>query len=95
MHGDGVHAGCMQDRKRADSAFIVHSRSPMLLLNRAALVALLTRFSDDSDKASADVALLHGCLQSCMPNNVAGLLVVYEDMVEVLLVLEIFLKEDS
>ena len=30
-----------------------------------------------------------------MPNLVEGLLEVYEDMVEVLLVLEIFLREDS
>ena len=30
-----------------------------------------------------------------MPNPVEGLLEVYEDMVEVLLVLEIFLIEDS
>ena len=50
---------------------------------------------DDSDKVDADVVLLHGCPQSCMANPVEGLLEVYEDMVEVLLVLEIFLKEDS
>ena len=31
----------------------------------------------------------------CMPNPVEGLLEVYEDMIEVLLVLEIFLTEDS
>ena len=49
---------------------------------------------DDSDKIGADV-LLHGCLQSGMPNPVEGLLEVYEDTVEVLLVLEIFLTEDS
>ena len=30
-----------------------------------------------------------------MPHSVEGLLEVYEDMVEVLLVLEIFLTEDS
>ena len=48
----------------------------------------------DSDKIGADVVLN----QSCMPNSVEGLLEVYEDMVEVvevLLVLEIFLTEDS
>ena len=39
--------------------------------------------------------LLHGCPQSCMPNPVEGLLEVYEDMVEVLLMLEIFLTVDS
>ena len=46
---------------------------------------------DDSDEVGADVVFLHGCPQSCMPNPVEGLLEVYEDMVEVLLVLEIFL----
>ena len=50
---------------------------------------------DDSDKVGADVVLLDGFPQSCMPNPVEGLLEVYEDMVEVLLVLEIFLAEDS
>ena len=43
----------------------------------------------------ADVVLLHGCPQSRIPNPVEGLLEVYEDMIEVLLVLEIFLTEDS
>ena len=33
--------------------------------------------------------------QSCMPNPVEGLLEVYKDMVEVLLMLEVFLTEDS
>ena len=50
---------------------------------------------DDLDKVGADVVLLHGCPQSCMPNPVEGLLEVYEDMVQFLLVLEIFLTEDS
>ena len=45
----------------------------------------------DLDKVCADVVLFHGCPQSCMQNPVEGLLEVYEDMVEVLLVLEIFL----
>ena len=49
----------------------------------------------DSDKVGADVALFHGCPQSCMPNPVEGLLEVYEDLLEVLLVLEILLTEDS
>ena len=52
---------------------------------------LVTEIFDDSDKVGADVVLLHGCPQSCMPNPVEGLLEVYEDMVEVLLVLQIFL----
>ena len=45
---------------------------------------LVLEVFDDSDKAGADVVLLHGCPQRCMPNPVEGLLEVYEDMVEVL-----------
>ena len=52
-------------------------------------------FLYDSDKVGSDVVLLRGCPQSCMPNPVEGLLEVYEDMVEVLLVLEIFLTENA
>ena len=55
---------------------------------------LVIEVFDDLDKVCADVLLLHGCPQSCMPNPVEGLLEVYEDMVEVLLVLEIFLTEN-
>ena len=47
----------------------------------------------DLDKVGADVVLLHGCPQSCMPNPVE-FPEVYEDMVEVLLMLKIFLTED-
>ena len=50
---------------------------------------------DESDMVCSDAVLLHGCPQSCMPNPVEGLLEFYEDTVEVLLVLEIFLTEDS
>ena len=46
---------------------------------------------DDSGKVGADVVLPHGCLQRCMSNPVEDIFEVYEDMVEVLLVLEIFL----
>ena len=46
-------------------------------------------------KVGADVILLHGCPQSFILNHVEGLLEVYEDMAEVLRVLEIFLTEDS
>ena len=56
---------------------------------------LVIEVFDEWDKVCVDVVLLHGCPQSCMPNPVEGLLEVYEDMVEVLLVLEIFLLEDS
>ena len=36
-------------------------------------------FFDDLDEVGADVVLLHGCPQSCMPNPVEGLLEVYEN----------------
>ena len=50
---------------------------------------------DDSGKVGADVVLLlHGCPKSCKPNPVKGLLEVYEDMADVLPVLEILLTED-
>ena len=52
--------------------------------------SLVAEVFDDSDKVGADVVLLHSCLQSYMPNPVEGLLEVYEDRVEVLLVLDIF-----
>ena len=47
---------------------------------------------DDSDKVGTDVVLLHVCPQSRMPNPVEGLPEVYEDMVEVLLVQDLFLN---
>ena len=46
---------------------------------------------DELDKGGVNVVLLHGCPQSCMSNPVQRLLEVFEDMVEVLLVLDIFL----
>ena len=51
---------------------------------------LVIEVSDDLDKVGAD-----GCSQSCIPIPVEGLFEVYEDVVEVLVVLEIFLTEDS
>ena len=63
----------------------------MLLLKRTVLVAFFIEVFDDLDKVGADAVLHHGCPQSFMPNPVEGLLEVYEDMVEVLLELEIFL----
>ena len=47
---------------------------------------LVKEVFDDLDKVGADVVLLHGCPQSCMPTPVEGLHEVYEDIVEVLLV---------
>ena len=52
---------------------------------------LVMEVFDDLDKVCADVVLVHGCPQSWMPNPVECLLEVYEDMVQDLLVLEIFL----
>ena len=51
---------------------------------------LVIQVFDDSDKVGADV-ILHGFPQSCLPNPVEGLLEVFRDMEEVVLVLEIFL----
>ena len=56
--------------------------------------SLVIEIFDDLDKGGADV-LLYGCPQNYMPNTVEGLTEVYEGMLEVLLVLEIFLTEDS
>ena len=55
---------------------------------------LVIEVFDDLDMVCADVVLLHGCPQSCMPKPVEGLLEVYEEMVEVLLVLQTFLTVD-
>ena len=49
----------------------------------------------DLYKVCADVVPLHRCPQSRMPNPVEGLLEVYEDMEQVLLVLEIFLTQNA
>ena len=72
---------------------VLRNQSPMLLLKieEDGTGGLVIEVCDDSDKVGADVVLLHGCPQSCMPNPVEGLLEVYEDMVDVLMVLEIFL----
>ena len=56
---------------------------------------LIIKVFNNSDKVGAYFVLLISCPQSCIPNPVEGLLEDYEDMVEVLLVLEIFLTEDS
>ena len=56
---------------------------------------LVIEVFDDLDKVGADVVFLHRCPQSCLPNPVKGLLEVYEDMVEVLLVLKLFPTENA
>ena len=64
-------------------------------LKRTALVALLERFLMIWIRFVLMLYFFMGAPQSCMPNPVEGLLEVYEDMVEVLLVLEIFLTENA
>ena len=60
-------------------------RTPTVVRNQSPLL----------DKVGADVTFFYGCPQSLMPNPVEGLLEVYDDMVEVLLVLQILLTDDS
>ena len=67
----------------------------MVPLKNTALVALSRGVDIMSNNVGADVVLFHGCPQNCMPNPAKCLLEVYEDMVEVLLVLEIFLTGNS
>ena len=69
--------------------------SSYAVVEEACTSGLAIEVLGDLHKVCADVVIRHGCPQSCMPNPVEGRLEVYEDMVEVLLVLEIFLKEDS
>ena len=82
-----------ESRHACRTPTVVQNQSPMLLWKRAALAALSKRCFMIRD-VGADV-LLHGFPQSCMQNLVKGSLEVYEDMAEVLLLLEIFLSEDS
>ena len=67
---------------------VVRNQSPSLPLKKTALMALSREVFDDSDMVGAHVVLLHGCPQSCNPNPVEGLLEVYGEMAEVLLVME-------
>ena len=57
--------------------------------------ALVIEVFDYSGKICTDVVLFHGCPQSGILNPVESLLEVYEDMVEVLPVLEVSLTEVS
>ena len=58
-----------------------------MLLWKDCTSGLVIEVCGDSDKVGADVVPPNGCPQSCMPSPVKGLLEVYEDMVEALLVL--------
>ena len=70
---------------------VVRNQSPYAAVEEYCTSGLVIEVFNDSDKVGADVVLLHCCPQSYMPNPVEGPLEVYEDMVEVLLVLEMFL----
>ena len=70
------------------SLTVARNQSPITAVEEDSTSGLIIEVFDDFEKVGDDV-LLHGCPQSCMPNPVEGLLEVYEDMVEVLLVLEI------
>ena len=80
-----------ESRHPCRTTAVVANQSSTLLLKRTGTSGLVIEVFDDLDKVCADVVLLHGCPQSCMPNPVEGRPEVYADMVEVLLVLEIFL----
>ena len=77
-----------ESRHPCQTPTVVRNQSLMLPLKRTALGLVIEVF-DDLDKVCADVVLLHGCPQSCMPNPAEGLLEVYEDMVEDVLVLSL------
>ena len=47
---------------------VVWNQSAMLLFDKDGTSGLVIEVFDDSDKVGADVVLLHGCPQSCMPN---------------------------
>ena len=50
---------------------------------------------DDSDEVAADVEFIHSGPKRSVPDPVKRFLKVYENMVEILLVLELFLTQDS
>ena len=81
-----------ESRHPCQTPTVLWNQSSMLLLK---MTALIIEVFDDLDNAGTDVLLRHGCPQSCMRNPVKDILDVSENMVEILLVLEIFLTEDS
>ena len=84
-----------ESRHPCPTPTVVQNQSPMLLVEEDGTGGLDIEVFDDLDKVGADVVLLRGCQQSCVPTPVEGLHEVYENTVEILLVLEIFLREDS
>ena len=84
-----------ESRHPCQTPSVVRNQSPYAAVEEDCTSGLVIEVFDDLDKVGIDVILLHGCPQSCMPNLVKGLHEVYEDMVEVFLVLKIFFTEDS
>ena len=81
-----------ESRQPCQTPTVARNQSCLLQLKRTDCIGgLVIEALDDQDNIDTDIVLLHGCPQSSMPNPVEGLLEVYEDMAEVLLVLEIFL----
>ena len=64
-----------ESRHPCQTTTVFQNQSPMLVLKRTAPAGgLVIEVFDDSDKAGADVVLLHGCPQSYVPNPVECLL---------------------
>ena len=57
-------------------------------------LGLVIQIFNGSYDAGIDVVFPHSCPLGFMPYPVKGLLEVYEDMVEILLMLQVFLAED-
>lgn len=54
-----------------------------------------TELLKSSDQSLTDIVLPHGFLQCCMPQRAKGFLKLYEDMVELLLMLHVILSDTS
>ena len=80
-----------ESRHSCRTPTVVRNQCPNAAVEDDCSSGLVIEVFDDLDKVCADVVLLHGCPQSCMPNPVEGLLEVYEDV----LVLEIFLTYNA
>ena len=59
-----------ESRRPCRAPTVVRNQSPMPVVEKDGTSGLVIEVFDDSDKVGADVVLLHGCPQSCMPNPV-------------------------
>ena len=83
-----------EDRHPCRTPIVVRNQSPMLPLKKTALVALLLRFLMTWIRLVLMLYFFMVAHKAACQNPVQGLLEVYEDTVEVLLVLEIFLTQN-